>query len=210
MSFLLIAFTVHVLPSWLQLSSLQASLQSLLLSHVCLLRLSVCGNSSQSLDRRLLKLARWYPLLAAVVCSVALAADWDVHKPPQTWPPISCLACCCVPADFHSLRLLTDLLAQAVSSRPDVTPPSYTKELEKLQDQIPPFNDVDAMRVITEELGMPPSSIFSSISPSPIAAASLGQVGQLSAGLHAAVLVQLMHQGHESMSCARQAPFIVG
>ena len=65
---------------------------------------------------------------------------------------------------------------QAVSSRPDVTPPSYTKELEKLQDQIPPFDHAAAMQVITDELGRPPSSVFSSMSPNPIAAASLGQV----------------------------------
>ena len=36
---------------------------------------------------------------------------------------------------------------QAVSSRPDVTPPDYLKELEKLQDQIPPFPDAEAMKV---------------------------------------------------------------
>ena len=36
---------------------------------------------------------------------------------------------------------------QAVSSRPDVTPPDYLKELEKLQDQIPPFPDAEAMQV---------------------------------------------------------------
>ena len=65
---------------------------------------------------------------------------------------------------------------QAVSSRPDVTPPSYTKELEKLQDQIPPFDDAAAMRVIVEELGRPINSIFSHITSTPVAAASLGQV----------------------------------
>lgn len=79
-------------------------------------------------------------------------------------------------------KLLTRLgpafvkIGQAVSSRPDVTPPSYTYELEKLQDQIPPFNDAQAMQVILEELGRPASSVFSSMTPSPVAAASLGQV----------------------------------
>ena len=65
---------------------------------------------------------------------------------------------------------------QAVSSRPDVAPPSYTRELEKLQDQIPPFSNADAMAVIEEDTGRPIISLFSYISPEPIAAASLGQV----------------------------------
>ena len=65
---------------------------------------------------------------------------------------------------------------QAVSSRPDVAPPSYTAELEKLQDQIPPFSSAEAMDVLQAELGCPPSVHFSELSPEPVAAASLGQV----------------------------------
>ena len=66
---------------------------------------------------------------------------------------------------------------QAVSSRPDVASPSYTRELEKLQDQIPPFPSSDAMAVIEEDTRQPITSTFSYISPEPVAAASLGQVG---------------------------------
>ena len=58
-----------------------------------------------------------------------------------------------------------------------MAPPSYTRELEKLQDQIPPFPNADAMAVIEEDTRQPIMSIFSYISPEPIAAASLGQVG---------------------------------
>ena len=65
---------------------------------------------------------------------------------------------------------------QAVSSRPDVVPPGYSKELEKLQDKIPPFSDVEAMQILQQELRMPASQVFSEISPTSIAAASLGQV----------------------------------
>ena len=64
---------------------------------------------------------------------------------------------------------------QAVSSRPDVIPPGYLAELEKLQDQIPPFSDEDAYAVIGAELGVPPTALFSELTASPIAAASLGQ-----------------------------------
>lgn len=55
-------------------------------------------------------------------------------------------------------------------------PPSYSKELEKLQDKIPPFSDEEAMQILEEELGRPVSAVFSDFSRSSIAAASLGQV----------------------------------
>ena len=58
-------------------------------------------------------------------------------------------------------------------------PPSYSKELEKLQDKIPPFSDVEAMQILEEELGRPVNSVFSEFSRSSIAAASLGQVTYL-------------------------------
>ena len=63
-----------------------------------------------------------------------------------------------------------------MSSRPDVTPPDYLKELEKLQDQIPAFDSKEAMKMMEEELGCPTSRIFSSLATLPTAAASLGQV----------------------------------
>lgn len=44
------------------------------------------------------------------------------------------------------------------------------------QDALPTFPDAEAFSCIERELGLPIDSIFSSISPSPIAAASLGQV----------------------------------
>ena len=67
-------------------------------------------------------------------------------------------------------------IGQAVSSRPDVLSPEMLTELEKLQDQLPPFPTEDALRVIEQEYGRPYQSVFREISPSPVAAASLGQV----------------------------------
>ena len=63
-----------------------------------------------------------------------------------------------------------------MSSRPDVTPPDYLKELEKLQDQIPAFDTKEAMELMQAELGYPPSQLFSTLASAPTAAASLGQV----------------------------------
>ncbi|XP_059279892.1 uncharacterized aarF domain-containing protein kinase At1g71810, chloroplastic isoform X2 [Lycium ferocissimum] len=69
-------------------------------------------------------------------------------------------------------------IAQAISSRPDLIPPSYLDELSLLQDRITPFSSEVAFQIIEKELGMPIDVMFSEISPEPVAAASLGQVYQ--------------------------------
>ncbi|ESW12793.1 hypothetical protein PHAVU_008G143200 [Phaseolus vulgaris] len=67
-------------------------------------------------------------------------------------------------------------LGQGLSTRPDICPPEYLEELSELQDGLPTFPDEEAFACIERELGLSLDSVFSSISPSPIAAASLGQV----------------------------------
>lgn len=67
-------------------------------------------------------------------------------------------------------------LGQALSIRPDILSPVAMTELQKLCDKVPSFPDDMAMALIEEELGQPWHEIYSELSPSPIAAASLGQV----------------------------------
>ncbi|XP_019054902.1 PREDICTED: uncharacterized aarF domain-containing protein kinase At1g79600, chloroplastic isoform X2 [Nelumbo nucifera] len=67
-------------------------------------------------------------------------------------------------------------VGQGLSTRPDICPPEYLEELSELQDALPTFPNEEAFSCIEKELGMPLESIYSFISPSPIAAASLGQV----------------------------------
>ncbi|XP_022138474.1 uncharacterized protein LOC111009639 [Momordica charantia] len=67
-------------------------------------------------------------------------------------------------------------LGQALSIRPDILSPVAMTELQKLCDKVPSFPDDVAMALIEEELGQPWQNIYSELSPSPIAAASLGQV----------------------------------
>ncbi|MFM7426272.1 MAG: ABC1 kinase family protein [Elainella sp.] len=83
-------------------------------------------------------------------------------------------------------------VGQALSTRPDLVPPTYLEELTLLQDQIPPFPNEIAFRFITEELGDSPDQIYAELSEKPIAAASLGQVykGKLKSGETVAVKVQ--------------------
>ncbi|CAI7795538.1 unnamed protein product, partial [Closterium sp. NIES-54] len=84
-------------------------------------------------------------------------------------------------------------LGQALSIRPDILSPAAMVELQKLCDKVPSFDNDIAMALMEDELGLPPSEVFSELSPAPIAAASLGQVykGKLkSTGEAVAVKVQ--------------------
>ncbi len=65
---------------------------------------------------------------------------------------------------------------QILSTRPDFLPPEFIKELEKLQDNTPPFDVSLVQQIIEKELGRPYNEIFREFDPVPVAAASLSQV----------------------------------
>lgn len=67
-------------------------------------------------------------------------------------------------------------LGQWLSTRPDIVPTGVMSELRKLQDDVPPFDTSQAMDMIARELGRPVDECFESISSSPTASASIGQV----------------------------------
>ena len=83
-------------------------------------------------------------------------------------------------------------VGQALSTRPDLVRKDFLDELVKLQDQLPPFDNHIAFALIETELGMPVEKAYREISPTPVAAASLGQVYKaiLPTGEEVAVKVQ--------------------
>lgn len=83
-------------------------------------------------------------------------------------------------------------VGQALSTRPDLIRKDFLEELIKLQDQLPPFDNQLAMRIIETQLDRSIDEIYQQISPQPIAAASLGQVykARLHTGEEVAVKVQ--------------------
>jgi ubiquinone biosynthesis protein len=81
---------------------------------------------------------------------------------------------------------------QLLSTRPDVVPPDIVAELRGLQDDVRPFPYEDVERMIREELGQPVERLFTAFDPTPLAAASIGQVHRatLPNGREVAVKVQ--------------------
>ncbi len=67
-------------------------------------------------------------------------------------------------------------LGQVLSTRPDLLPESYIKELEKLQDDVDPIPTPEVVQVIEEELGARLSKLFAVFDEEPLGTASLGQV----------------------------------
>ncbi|MDD3879325.1 MAG: AarF/ABC1/UbiB kinase family protein [Syntrophomonas sp.] len=86
------------------------------------------------------------------------------------------------PSAAQRLRLaLEDLgptfvkLGQLLSTRPDLLPPEYIKELEKLQNEVPPFS-FEEFYHLCQEVGIDLETDFTWFNPEPLAAASIAQV----------------------------------
>jgi predicted unusual protein kinase regulating ubiquinone biosynthesis (AarF/ABC1/UbiB family) len=83
-------------------------------------------------------------------------------------------------------------LGQVLSTRPDLMPPPYIRELEHLQDAVAPMSFEDVEKTIEQELGARISKLFAMFDDKPLGSASLGQVhaAQLRDGRDVVVKVQ--------------------
>lgn len=83
-------------------------------------------------------------------------------------------------------------LGQMLSTRPDLIPPEMADELAHLQDNVPPLDEAEVVRVMEEELGVPWEDVFESIEARPLAAGTIGQVhrARLEGGEQVVVKVQ--------------------
>jgi ubiquinone biosynthesis protein len=66
-------------------------------------------------------------------------------------------------------------LGQFLATRPDVVGATLARDLERLQDQMPPFPQAEAEAAVALAFGRPVASVFTSFGP-PVAAASIAQV----------------------------------
>ena len=67
-------------------------------------------------------------------------------------------------------------MGQILSTRPDLLPPEFLQELQKLQDHVHPFSFEQAKQIVETELGKPLSQAYQSFDENPLASASIGQV----------------------------------
>lgn len=65
---------------------------------------------------------------------------------------------------------------QMLSTRRDLLPDEFIDQLAKLQDNVPPFPNEEARRVIEEAYNQPIQEIFQSFEAEPLASASIAQV----------------------------------
>jgi ubiquinone biosynthesis protein len=83
---------------------------------------------------------------------------------------------------FELRRALQDLgptyvkIGQLLSTRADLLPDGYQRELAHLQSQVPPFPWDQVEAAVTSQLGAPTSDLFAAVEHAPLAAASIGQV----------------------------------
>ena len=88
-------------------------------------------------------------------------------------------------------------LGQLLSTRPDLIPADFLRELTKLQDTASPFPLAAVRAIIVEELGRQPEEIFQSFDDEPIAAASIAQVHQARLKNGDAAAVKVLRPGIE-------------
>jgi predicted unusual protein kinase regulating ubiquinone biosynthesis (AarF/ABC1/UbiB family) len=94
-------------------------------------------------------------------------------------------------AGIVRLRGVFIKMGQVLSIMGNILPRAYARELEGLQDQVPPARWEDIERALVAALGRPAAEVFAELAQTPLAAASLGQVhrGRLHSGLEVAVKV---------------------
>lgn len=89
---------------------------------------------------------------------------------------------------------------QILSTRHDIIPEEFIRELEKLQDRVQPFEFSEARKVIEKDLGGKKiEDIFRNFNPEQIASASIGQVYRATLSGSEEVAIKVMRPGVEEI-----------
>jgi ubiquinone biosynthesis protein len=84
---------------------------------------------------------------------------------------------------------------QILSNRPDLLPPDLIKELEKLQDGVPPIPGKLAIEVVEKELGKKTEELFSGFESEAFASASMAQVHRATLKTGEKVVLKIQRPG---------------
>lgn len=114
--------------------------------------------------------------------------DLDPEAHPRTSPEYVRLA-------FEELGATFVKIGQLLSTRPDLLPPVYQKELAKLQDKADPVPWPQVEEELRQELGEDPLGLFASFNTTPLASASIGQVYEASLPDGTQVVVKVRRPG---------------
>lgn len=88
---------------------------------------------------------------------------------------------------------------QILSTRHDLLPEEYIKELSRLQDSVLPFEYDKVRSAVEKELGKKIEDLFLSFDKEPLAAASIGQVHRARLNNNEDVVVKVMRPGVEEI-----------
>lgn len=96
---------------------------------------------------------------------------------------------------FEELGATFIKLGQILSTRSDLLPPAYLTELARLQDAVPPVPSDQIEVTLVAELGRPITEAFATFDPTPLAAASIGQVHRATLADGVEVVVKVRRPG---------------
>ncbi|MCZ6829790.1 MAG: ubiquinone biosynthesis regulatory protein kinase UbiB [Gammaproteobacteria bacterium] len=88
---------------------------------------------------------------------------------------------------------------QMLSTRRDLLPEDIADELEKLQDEVPPFDEALAVAIIEQALGAPVGELFAEFAIEPLASASVAQVHAATLKTGERVVVKVLRPGIEAI-----------
>ncbi len=103
----------------------------------------------------------------------------------------------CLRLTFEELGPVFIKFGQILSTRKDLFSEDLSQELEKLQEQVPPFDSRIAVEIIEQSIGETIPDAFSSFSETPLASASVAQVHLATLHSGEEVVVKVIRPGVE-------------
>ncbi|MBQ76432.1 MAG: ubiquinone biosynthesis regulatory protein kinase UbiB [Gammaproteobacteria bacterium] len=103
----------------------------------------------------------------------------------------------CLRLTFEELGPVFVKFGQILSTRKDLFSDDMSLELEKLQEQVPPFDSRIAIEIIEQSIGEKIPAVFSSFSETPLASASVAQVHLATLHSGEEVVVKVIRPGVE-------------